>query len=56
VLCRNCASAIFIPSIGAAGGCNPIALKSRVEGGDLVMETADLEPGARHFLKPSAGG
>ena len=56
VLCRNCASAIFIPSIGSAGGCNPIALKSRVEGGDLVMETSDLEPGARHFLKPSAGG
>jgi len=56
VLCRNCASAIFIPSIGQAGGCNPIALKSRVEGGDLVMETSDLEPGARRFQKASPAG
>ncbi len=56
VLCRNCASAIFIPSIGASGGCNPIAVRSHVEGSDLVIEAADLEPGARRFVKPSAGG
>jgi high-affinity iron transporter len=55
VLCKNCASAIFIPSIGAAGGCNPIALASHVEGADLVMQSADLERGAKHFLKPAAG-
>jgi uncharacterized membrane protein len=49
VLCKNCASAIFIPSIGAAGGCNPIPIASRVEGGDLVIQAADLAGGAGHF-------
>ena len=51
VMCRNCASAIYIPTIGVAGGCNPIALRSRVEGADLVIATAHLEPGAKHFRK-----
>jgi high-affinity iron transporter len=49
VLCRNCASAIFVPSIGTAGGCNPIPIASRVEGGDLVIAAADLTAGAGHF-------
>jgi len=49
VMCKNCASAIYTPSIGSVGGCNPIALNSRVEGADLVIENSDLEPGARHF-------
>ena len=49
VMCKNCASAIFIPSIGTAGGCNPVALASRVEGADLVIEAADLGAGAKHF-------
>ncbi len=51
VLCKNCASAIHIPSIGVSGGCNPIAIGSRVEGGELVLEAAELEAGARHFRK-----
>lgn len=51
VLCKNCASAIFIPSIGSAGGCNPVALASHVEGSDLIIEAADLEAGAKHFRK-----
>lgn len=55
VLCKNCNSAIFIPTIGAAGGCNPVALRSQVEGADLVIQVADLEPAAKHFSKPSAG-
>lgn len=55
VMCKNCASAIFIPTIGAAGGCNPIALAARVEGDDLVIETADLEAGAKHFRRAPVG-
>ncbi|MBI3696173.1 MAG: DUF2318 domain-containing protein, partial [Acidobacteria bacterium] len=43
VLCKNCASAISIPTIGVAGGCNPIALASRVEGTDLVINATDLD-------------
>ncbi len=54
VMCRNCASAIFIPSIGVAGGCNPIAIASRVEGADVVIEAADLERSAQHFSRPAA--
>ncbi len=49
VMCKNCDSAIFIPSIGSTGGCNPIAIASRVEGADLVVEARDLEAGSRHF-------
>src|SRR5260370_2419815 len=30
VICRHCASAIYIPSIGDQGGCNPIGLASHV--------------------------
>jgi high-affinity iron transporter len=55
VLCKNCASAIYIPSIGTPGGCNPVALRSHVERGDLVLDAADLDPAAKYFLKPSAG-
>jgi uncharacterized membrane protein len=49
VICKNCASAIFVPTIGIAGGCNPVPLASRVEGGMVVVETAALVAGARHF-------
>lgn len=38
VICRNCEAAIYIPSIGTAGGCNPIGLPSRVEAGEIVVE------------------
>lgn len=42
VICRNCASAIYIPTIGDAGGCNPVGVASRVEGDHLVIELAAL--------------
>jgi high-affinity iron transporter len=42
VVCRHCGSAIYVPSIGEAGGCNPIGVPSRVEGGDLVMDVSSL--------------
>jgi high-affinity iron transporter len=38
VICRNCAASIYIPTIGEPGGCNPIGVKSRVEGGEIVMD------------------
>jgi uncharacterized membrane protein len=43
VICRNCAAAIYIPSIGEVGGCNPIGLPSRVESGHLVIDVSALE-------------
>ncbi len=46
VICRNCAAAIYVPSIGDTGGCNPVSVHSRIEGGELVIELAALEQGA----------
>ncbi len=42
VICRNCSSAIYIPSIGTTGGCNPVQLVSRVDGDSIVIELAEL--------------
>lgn len=53
VICRNCASAIFIPSIGVHGGCNPVPLESQVEGGQLVIPAAKIFKGARLFRSAS---
>lgn len=49
ILCLHCVSAIYPPSIGRSGGCNPIPLPSRVEGGALKIARHDLEPGAKLF-------
>jgi uncharacterized membrane protein len=42
VVCRNCASAIYIPTIGQAGGCNPVGVPSRAENGALVIDVSSL--------------
>jgi high-affinity iron transporter len=42
VICRNCGAAIYIPSIGDSGGCNPIAVKSQVEGGEVIVDLSAL--------------
>ncbi len=47
VVCRNCASAIYVPSIGQPGGCNPVAIPARVDGGELVIDISALTDAAR---------
>jgi high-affinity iron transporter len=42
VICRNCASAIYVPTIGEAGGCNPVGVPSRAENGALVIDVSTL--------------
>ena len=42
VVCRHCGSAIYVPSIGEAGGCNPVGVPSHIDGGDLVMDVTAL--------------
>ena len=42
VICRNCASAIYVPTIGEAGGCNPVGVPSRAENGALVIDVPAL--------------
>ncbi len=46
VICRNCGAAIYIPSIGESGGCNPIAVKSKVENGEVVVDLSALTDAA----------
>ena len=42
VVCRHCASAIYIPTIGEAGGCNPVGLPFQVEGSDIVVNLSSI--------------
>jgi len=42
VICRHCASAIYIPSIGQKGGCNPIGFTSQVNGTDVEIDVSAL--------------
>jgi FTR1 family protein len=41
-VCRNCTSPIALSSLGRRGGCNPIPLRSRVDGARVVVDLADL--------------
>ena len=51
VVCRHCGSAIYVPSIGEQGGCNPIGVPARVEGSDLVMDVSSLSQAASEVPK-----
>ncbi len=42
VICRNCGAAIYVPSIGQAGGCNPVAVKARVDAGKILVDLSAL--------------
>jgi FTR1 family protein len=42
VVCRHCGSAIYIPTVGEAGGCNPIGVPSHLDGADLVLDVSSL--------------
>jgi FTR1 family protein len=54
VTCLHCGSAIYPPSIGQPGGCNPVPLESRVEAGQLVLAASDLASGASLFQAAGA--
>jgi FTR1 family protein len=55
LVCRNCAADIPPASLGTGGGCNPVPLPSKVEGGDLVIARADLFGRAALFAGETAG-
>jgi high-affinity iron transporter len=42
VICRNCGAAIYIPTIGQSGGCNPVGVASHVDGTDIVVDVPAL--------------
>ncbi len=54
ITCLHCGSAVYPPSIGQPGGCNPVPLASRVEGSDLVLTAADLAGGRPLFMQGAA--
>jgi len=43
ITCKMCASPLVPQSMGQAGGCNPIPLKSTQAGGMLLIQAADLQ-------------
>ena len=49
VICRNCAAAVYVPTIGLAGGCNPIHIDYRVEGDAIRIAASALADAARYF-------
>lgn len=49
VVCQNCAAAIYIPTIGVAGGCNPAHIDYRVEGDTLIVSESALAEEAKFF-------
>jgi len=51
VICRHCASAIYIPSIGQKGGCNPIGFSSKVEGDNILIDVSALTKAAEEIPK-----
>lgn len=51
VLCLNCVAAIYLPSIGVPGGCNPVPLASSREGNEMMIRKVDLESAQARFSK-----
>jgi high-affinity iron transporter len=49
VICRNCAAAIYVPSIGMAGGCNPIHIDYRVVEDTLRIPESALDAAGKYF-------
>jgi len=49
VICRHCGSAIYVPSVGDHGGCNPIGVPSHVDGGDLAIDISSLTQAAKEI-------
>lgn len=42
VICRTCGAAIYVPSIGKGGGCNPIALQCQLSDTFVIIPVGEL--------------
>ncbi len=49
VVCKNCAAPINGQSVGMAGGCNPIPLKTSMTNDSVLISEADIAAGAHFF-------
>jgi len=46
IICKNCSAPINAQSMGQSGGCNPIPLKSSINGDLITISQADLSTGS----------
>lgn len=55
LICRNCGAAIYAPTIGHVGGCNPIPFEPpyQVNGDTIEISETALEAAAGHFRSAS---
>jgi len=42
VICRHCGAAIYVPTVGESGGCNPIGVPFSVDGSDIVVNVSAI--------------
>jgi high-affinity iron transporter len=49
IVCKNCAAPINPQSVGTAGGCNPVPLKSSASADAVIIQEPDLLTGAPMF-------
>jgi len=51
IICKNCSAPINAQSVGQAGGCNPIPLKSSINREQITISLVDLSNGAMSSAK-----
>lgn len=51
VICLNCDVVINKITIGFPGGCNPIPFANKVENGNIIIKTADLDQKEKVFVE-----
>lgn len=51
LICKNCAAPINPQSVGQPGGCNPVPLRSDLQGDSVVINVTDLAAEAGQFSK-----
>jgi high-affinity iron transporter len=49
VICKNCGAAIYVPSIGTLGGCNPIPLEHKTSSSEVEIPVEALVKSTRFF-------
>jgi len=51
LICISCNVRIFLPTVGKAGGCNPIPMNYEYDGKTLKVSLKEIEDGAGFFTK-----
>ncbi|HYL94662.1 MAG TPA: Fe-S-containing protein [Terriglobales bacterium] len=51
MVCKNCGAPINGATVGHPGGCNPVPLQARVNGGMVLITEVEVAAGSRYFQK-----